>query len=619
MTYASLPAAALSSATELAAVLSVLRQFSAKSGSLTFLKQLHACAIVLGLHRHPLVVHKLISAYSLVRLPAFSRLAFFDSLSADVFQWNSLLTAFSHNVCFHHVVQTFFRMRVLSREKPDGHTLALVSKASGMLRCLRTGRAVHCLVEVLGLELDAVLGNTLMLMYFRCDNPEDARKMFDEIPIKSAASWNALISEHVNSCDGETWKLVRKMQANGEKLDGFTVSTLLPLCTGGGSTGIIRGRQIHGYIVRHLLSLSSELHIGSCLINMYCKGENLVIGRRVFDTLRSRNVFSWTAMISGYVENAVLEEAMRLFSSMPYVGGIMPNEVTLLTILPAVGSLGRMDDGKQIHGFALRHLLADKSSLKNALMDMYSKCGSLVYARCIFDDESLQKDAISWTSMVSAYGIHGKGEEALLLFNKMCSLEIKLDDIVSLGILLACSRAGLVKEGMEIYGLLVGYLGIIPSAEMCSCMVDMLARAGQLDQALGFIDSMPLEPTPSIWGALFRSAVTHSNHKIEHIARKFLIDSEPNNPSNYVTLSNFHASCGRWDDVAKVRKRMKEKGLRKTPGLSWIGINGKFHSFYSADKSHVCSGMIYEALDGLSHEMRDTPSFEHIACGMTML
>nr|AQX44089.1 hypothetical protein [Dendrobium officinale] len=593
-------------------ILRVLRKVAAGTGSLRLAKKSHARMVILGFHHHPFICSTLISAYSLFGLPTLSYLVFFDCSAPNIFLWNSLLASFSNNSCHCQVLTTFYHFRAVSSDSPDGYTLAIVAKALTELLDFRNGSAIHSLVKRLGLVSDTVLSNTIMFLYFKCGHPDDARHVFDEIPVRSVASWNSLISENVNLDGCKEWELVREMQLEGLKPDGFTVSALLPLCARGDSTGLMFGRQIHGYIVRQELRLGSEFHVGSCLISFYCKCGDVTIGKRVFECELRRNVFTWTAMISGYVESGGFDDALRLFYSMNYVDGIIPSEVTIVTILPAIGSLAALDIGKQIHGFSFRHCLNAETSVNNALIDMYSKCGNLVSARNVFDDELWLKDAISWSSIISCYGIHGNGEEALFLFKRMCSLGIKLDHITGVAVLSACGRAGLVKEGMVIYSSMVKNYGVIPSDEMCSCMVDMLGRVGQLEQALDFINSMQFEPGSSIWGALSGAAASHHNNEIQHLASNFLIETEPENPSHYVSLSNFHASFGRWDVVAEVRERMMLKGLRKTPGISWIDVNGKVHSFYVADKSHLCSNMIYEVLDNLSYEMKEATNFHNI-------
>lgn len=506
-------------------------------------------------------------------------------------------------------------------EYPDNYTFATVLKVCSETGDLRTGKTAHCQVIRAGFGLDTVVMNSVSAMYCKCGNLKDGRRVFDEMSHRSAASWNVLIYEYAMSggfcLSRDIWGLVKQMQIDGVKPDAFTVASLLPFCgTQNGNWAF--GREIHCYITRNelcsFLNSGSDLHVGSCLIDMYSKSKNLVMARRVFDRMKSKNIVAWTAMIAGYAHNGVPEEGLMLFRTMQSRDRIPPNRVSIVSILPACSSLAGLMEGKQIHGFSVRTEMNNDASVSNGLIDMYCKCGSLKSARCIFDDDSFCNDAITWSSMIAGYGLHGKGEEAVLLFNKMLMIGIKPDAITYVGVLSACSRAGLVNEGIEIYKLLTEEFGVIPTMEICSCMVDMLGRAGQIDQALNFIKSMPMNPGPSVWGALVSASAIHGNREIQYLAHESLLHLEPEIPSNYVSISNIYAHSGRWDFVAEVRKQMKERGLRKMPGCSWISVNSKIHSFYVADKSHPCSDMIYSMLDNLIIAMKgvDVPDIEYL-------
>ncbi|XP_020095264.1 pentatricopeptide repeat-containing protein At3g46790, chloroplastic-like [Ananas comosus] len=468
----------------------------------------------------------------------------------------------------------------------DPFALAALARAAAARACSGAGAgagaadaaALHAFALRLGaLPADPVLANALVLAYSRCGllSPH-ARQLFDEMPLRTPASWNTLMSELSRSgppsSHKEVFDLLYLMQIDGLRPDGFTVSVVLPLC-GGGPAGLLRGREIHGFVVRNDLGLGSDFHVGSCLIDMYCRVRRVDLGRRVFDKMRVKNVVNWTAMIGAYVEIREFAEAMRLFREMQCKGGIFPNRATLVSVLPAVGSLVSLLEAKQIHGYSFRMWLSREVSLNNALIDTYSKCGSLYYATRIFDDGSWHKDTISWSSIISSYGIHGKGEEAVGLFNEMCSLGIKPDSIIGLVVLSACCRAGLVENALEIYNSLVKDHEIIPTVEMCSCMVDLLGRAGQLNRALDFIKSMKVVPGPSVWGALFDASVIHNNQEMQILAYESLLQLEQKNPSNFVSLSNLHAFSGRWDIVEQVRTKMKQSRLKKMAGCSWLNVN----------------------------------------------
>ena len=407
------------------------------------------------------------------------------------------------------------------------------------------------------------------------------------------------------------------MQIEGFNPDEFTVSILLPLCRSENEK-LNYGRELHCYVVKNELQMNSgsDVHLCCCLLDMYSRNNKLELGRRVFSQLKHRNVYAWTAIVNGYVQQGYFDEGLVLFREMQGRDGIEPNKVSLVSILPAFSSLAGLVGGRQIHGFAIRKELNHEVSLCNALIDMYSKCGSLYCARQVFEYDCINKDVISWSSMISGYGLHGKGEEAIILYDKMVQIGIKPDMITIVGVLSACGRSGLVDEGFRIYSYVVNYFEIKPTSEICSCMVDMFGQSGQLDRALDFIMAMPIEPGPSVWGALVNTSILHENSGMRDLAYSFLIQMEPENPSNYVSLSNLYAASRRWDIVAEVRTRMKERGIRKLPGCSWISINSENHSFYVADKVHPRSDMIYEMLDELILAMKGvgySPDLENSA------
>ncbi|XP_040996620.1 pentatricopeptide repeat-containing protein At1g28690, mitochondrial-like [Juglans microcarpa x Juglans regia] len=571
--------------------------------SLSLSQQCHTQILTHGLGQSPFLATKIVSAYSICGSSTRSRLVFDSVEFKNAYLWNSLINGYLKNRLYNYAFDLFNEM-CSSDERPDDYTLATLAKVSAEIGDSIAGKLIHGKSLRIGFLSDMVVANSLMSMYCRCGQCEESRRLFDEMPKRNSGSWNVLIAGYASSWDRsfdkEMWEAVKFMQNDGVKPDGFTVSSLLPVC--GSDTGRWdHGRELHCFIVKNVLDsgLGSDVHLGCCLIDMYSRNNKVIMGRRVFDRMRCKNVYVWTAMINGYVQDGASDEAFILFHNMQVKDGIEPNSVSLVSILPACGSHGGLLVGKQIHGFAIRKELDNYLPLCNALIDMYSKCGSLVCARRVFEDDSFCKDVISWSSMISGYGLHGRGKEAVLLYEKMLQLGIKPDMITVVGVLSACGRSGLVTEGFNIYSSVLNVYGIEPTVEMCACVVDLLGRSGQLNQALDFIKSMPLEPGPSVWGALVSASVMHGNSEMQDLAYRCLIQVEPKNPSNYISLSNLYATSRRWDVVAEVRTMMKERGLRKAPGCSWISVNGNTHCFYVADKLHPCSNSIYEMLDYL--------------------
>ncbi|KAJ4954840.1 hypothetical protein NE237_011623 [Protea cynaroides] len=584
-----------------------LLQCSIEARSLKHIQQCHCRILSLGFNQSPFLATKLISAYSICGFPRNSLFVFDSVREKNVFVWNSLISGYARNHMFEEALKLFNQMCRGNEIMPDDFTFATLLKISAELESAEIGKVIHCKSIQIGFVSDTVVANSLMSMYGKTENLSTVHKVFNEMGQRSCASWNVLISGYANSVDlefHEVWRLVNLMQREGISPDTFTVSILLPLC--GSNTGKWDyGREIHCFVIRNELTLQSDVHVGCCLIDMYSKGGNIITGRRVFDQMSSKNVVAWTAMISGYVHNGGPVEALSLFREMYMKYEMEPNRVSLVSALPACGSLADLIAGKQIHSFAIRKDLYSEASLTNALIDMYSKCGSLVLARRVFDNDSC-KDTISWSSMIAGYGLYGRGQEAIVLFNEMLQHGIKPDDIVLLGVLSACGRSGLVSEGLDIYNSAIIKYGILPTVEIYACVVDMLGRSGHLSQALDLIYKMPMKPGPSVWGAFFGASVIHGNLEMQDLAYRSLVQLEPESPSNYISLSNVHASSQSWDVVAEVRMMMKERGLRKLPGCSWISISGKTHSFYVADKSHPCSNPIYKTLDELVLAMKET-------------
>ncbi|KAI3676858.1 hypothetical protein L1987_86472 [Smallanthus sonchifolius] len=389
------------------------------------------------------------------------------------------------------------------------------------------------------------------------------------------------------------------MLTEGLNPNEFTLSSLITLC--GSKLGLFDyGRELHCYIVRKMnLDVDSCVRLDCCLIDMYSRCSKVSLARQVFDQMRFRNVHAWTAMISGCLQNGDVEESVHLFCKMRRTSGVEPNEVTLVTLLPACSLIAGLLGVKQIHGLSVKKGFVNHTLLCNSLIDMYSKNGLLTSARKVFDHDCRSKDAISWGCMILGCGVHGEGQVAVALWDKMLANEVKPVAISVVGVLSVCSKSGLVEKGLDVYDKAINVYGLEPTVEMCSCVVDLLARSRQLNEALSFIKAMALEPGPSVWGALVSASVVNTDYETRVLGYKSLIEIEPENPSNYVSLSNLLATSRKWDYVADVPRTMKERKLRKLPGCSWITINSKTHSFVAADKAHSASHKIYEILNEL--------------------
>ncbi|PIA39164.1 hypothetical protein AQUCO_02700383v1 [Aquilegia coerulea] len=306
---------------------------------------------------------------------------------------------------------------------------------------------------------------------------------------------------------------------------------------------------------------------------MYGKCKEMDLARRVFDQMQKRDIAVWNALINGYVSNRLFREALDLFEELK-ANALDPDEPTLVTILSACGHLGALDVGKKIHIYAEERNLLFNVTLGTALVDMYSKCGCIIEAKEVFSKMS-DHDVMTWTSMIGGLAVHGHANDALNLFIQMLNIGLKPDGITFVGVLCACSHAGFVDQGLHYFDSMRSNYKISPTIEHYGCIIDLLGRAGQIQDAYDMISSMEIQPNAIVWRALLSACRLHSNVKIAESSVENLFKLQSDNCGDYVLLSNIYASKGRWDDVKNIRKKMEERGIKKKPGLSLIETNSR--------------------------------------------
>ncbi|XP_051148974.1 putative pentatricopeptide repeat-containing protein At3g13770, mitochondrial [Andrographis paniculata] len=427
------------------------------------------------------------------------------------------------------------------------------------------------------------LRTRLVVMYIKCEALVDARKVFDQMPERNVVSWTAMISGYNKTGrHSEALNLFLQMLRSGTDPNEFTFATVLTSCVG--EHGFKHGTQIHSLLIKS--PFESHIYVGSSLLDLYAKAGRINEARIIFEGLPNRDVVSCTALISGYTQLGLDEEAVDLFCTLQRES--MPlNYVTYTSLLTALSGLATFEYGRQVHARVLRSEPSINVVLHNALIDMYSKCGDLSYARRIFD-KMPERTVISWNAMLAGYGKHGDGKAVVDLYNVMTEEEEQIcpDSTTLLTVLSGCSHGGMEKLGLEIFDTMNGNDRANLGIEHYGCIVDLLGRAGQLEKALKFIEKMPYEPNAAIWGSLLGACKAHKNLRVGTIAGNRLLEIEPENAGNYVILCNLYASDRRWDKVRKLREMMKQKAVTKAPGKSWIEVGQMLHTFYSNDRSH---------------------------------
>lgn len=478
-------------------------------------------------------------------------------------------------------------------------------------KAIREGQRVHSHMIKTHYFPPVYLRTRLIVFYTKCECLGDAQKVFDEMPQRNVVSWTAMISGYSQrGYASEALNLFLKMLRSGTEPNEFTFASVLTSCKG--ALGIEQGRQIHSLIIKSMFE--SHIYVGSSLLDMYSKSGKIHEARGVFESLPERDVVSCTAIISGYAQMGLDEEALELFRRLQREG-MTCNYVTYASVLTALSGLAAVDHGKQVHNHVLRSELPFYVVLQNSLIDMYSKCGNLTYSRRIFDNMT-ERTVISWNAMLVGYSKHGKGGEVVELFKLLKEQnKVKPDTVTFLAVLSGCSHGGMEDRGLEFFDDMVsGKDGVEPEIEHYGCVVDLLGRSGEVEKAFEFVKQMPFEPTAAIWGSLLGACRVHSNVDIGELVAKWLIEIEPENSGNYVILSNLYASVGRWEDARNVRQLMNEKAVIKEPGRSWIELNQTLHTFHASERTHPRKEEVFAKVKELLVEIKQAGYIPDLSC-----
>ncbi|KAM4104933.1 hypothetical protein ACJW30_06G195600 [Castanea mollissima] len=592
--------------------------------------QIHARLLTTGFIRNDFLTTKIILNFISsphAHLVEFARHVFFTRHAfrvrrkqEDPFLWNAVMKSYSHG----REPKQALAMLCLMLENGvfvDKFTFSLVLKACSRVGLVKEGMQIHGLLKKMEFGLDVFLQNCLIWWYLRSGFVEIARQVFDRMPkrdsvsynsmidgyvkcgmIKSARnlfdcmpveeknliSWNSMISGYARSKDGldVAWELFEKMPAR----DLVSWNTMIDGCVKHGKIENAH-RLFNQMPKRDVVSWAN-------MIDGYAKLSSIDAARSLFDGMPERDVVACNAMMAGYVQNGYCMEAVKIFHDMLSKSEMLPDATTLLIVLSAIAQLGHIEKGISIHHYIEENGFSLNGKLGVALIDMYSKCGSIGNAKSVF--EKIEEKSIDhWNAMIGGLAIHGLGELAFDLFMEMEKFCVKPDDITFIGVLNACGHAGLVKEGLICFDLMRRVHKVQPKLQHYGCMIDMFGRSGQIEEARALIEEMPIEPNDVIWRTLLGACKNQENFNIGEPIANSLIRLDYNNPSSYVLLSNIYAGQGMWNEVSRVRMMMKERNLKKTPGCSWIELEGTVHEFFVHDKSHPQVTEIYSMLDSL--------------------
>eukprot|EP01018_Ginkgo_biloba_P011802 Gb_29543 [translate_table: standard] len=583
---------------DLATILSVVHA-CAHLAALRQGKWIHGYIIASGFESDVSVGNSLIAMYAKCGSVNVACRIFNEMHRRDVVSWNAMIVGYIQNGHATEALRLFREMQ-LADVTADSVSMLGVLQAYSQLGALQQGKVTHGYVIRRSFELDVVVGTTLIDMYAKCGSIDFARQLFEKMSKRNVVSWSAMIAGYAqNRHANEALALFNQMLQANLKFDSIAIASVLYACAH--LAALHQGKWVHGFLVRR--GFEMDVSVENSLVAMYAKCGCVEVARQLFDKVSLKSVVTWSAMIAGYAQSGHAKEALTLFHQMQ-VAGVEPNSITMVSLLPALAYLAALQQGKWIHGYIIRSGFESDVIIGTALIDMYAKCGSIKIARGVFD-KMPERDVVSWSAMIAGYGMHGLGEDALVLFSQMQKTGIKPNHVTFISVLSACTHAGLVNEGCQYFHCMVRDYSITPRMEHYVCMVDLLGRSGRLYEALDFINKMPLEPCATVWGALLGACRIHCNIDLGERVAEHIFYLEPENAGCYVLLSNIYAAAGRWNDVAKVRTLMKDKRVKKIPGCSSIEVNSKVHTFLVGDRSHPQSEKIYAALETLYRQMKE--------------
>lgn len=532
-------------------------------------RQLHSVIIKNEFGVNLYVQNALVDMYAKCGALLNARKLFEQINNRDNVSWNAIIVGYVQDEEDEEAFRMFRRM-MSEGIAPDEVSLASILSATANLKSLCKGMQIHCFLLKYGLEKGLYAGSSLIDMYCKCGVVETASVVFLSMPERSVVCVNALISGHAQLSLGEAANVFKYLLFDGLQPSEVTFATLLEACSD--NIDLYFGRQIHCFVLKLGLPYNDEF-LAVSLLGMYMTAQRNADAIGLFSEFPDpKSTIIWTVLISRSAQNDCGEEALLWYQEMR-CHNAMPDQATFASVLRACSILTSLEGGKKIHSLIF-HIGYDKDELTgSSLVDMYAKCGDMKSSAQVFREMISKKDVISWNSMIVGYAKNGYADNALKIFDEMKLANIKPDEVTFLGVLTACSHAGMVPEGREVYDSMISHYGVQPRVDHWACMIDLFGRWGFLGEAEKFIDDMEFEPDSMIWATYLSACRLHGDDaRGQHAAEK-LIELEPQDSSPYVLLSNIHAASGNWDGVKFVRKKMTEKGLKKLPGSSKISLD----------------------------------------------
>jgi pentatricopeptide repeat protein len=498
----------------------------------------------------------------------------------DMVLRTSVVTGYEQNGMAQEALEFFARHVVGEGVVMSPVTLVSVISAAAQLRHVRIGQACHAFALRNDFEYDLVLMNALVGFYMRIEAVQAARRLFDGMTERDVVTWSCMITGYVQS--GETCEALsvyKKMVEAGMKPNSVTLVTVAQACSH--ALDVEEGKRVHDIAVK--IGCELEMTVATALVDMYMKCSCHEKAMQLFRRMPKKDAVACAAVISGLTQNGLPDESMRVFKCM-LLDGPVPDAVTIVKVLAACSESAVVRQAFCLHGYLINTGFCDKIFVAAALVDMYSKCGNLGSAVRVFESAT-EKDVVTWSSMIAGYGVHGLGQQAVALYQRMVASSVRPNSQTFVSVLSACSHSGLVQEGKSIFKSMTQVYGLTPNREHCSAIVDLLGRAGELQEATELLQEMGGTADAHTWCALLAACRTHRVTEMSEVVAAKLLKLDPDHVGYYNLLTNIYAFDEKWDSVKETRGIIRDRGLNKVPGISAVEVNNVMHTFTAGERS----------------------------------
>eukprot|EP00250_Pteridium_aquilinum_P008242 c17797_g1_i2 orf=176-2521(+) len=555
-------------------------------------RSIHDHLVAYGLEGNLILGSSLVDMYAKCGNLDDALLLFNRSREQDIVSWNVLISRWPAEE-----VHLLFEKMQEAGIQPDQVTYISVLKSCLSMHDVEKGLQVHCLVVERGFESDLVVGGSLVDMYAKHGKFDYARSVFNRLPEQNVQIWSALISGYVQNGIGlEALILFEEMQKGGVNPNPITFSSILKACSTIGC--LDKGRYVYGLYVKCGFVL--DLFVGSSLIDMFVKCENLDDARAVFDKLPRKNIVAWSALIGGYAQYGKAQEALQLFKKMQ-ARGIEADEVTFSYALKACSSSAALEQGRGIHALIIERGLESDSFVGSTLVDMYGKLTCLEDAIAVFE-RIPRRDVVTWSALIGSVGHSGDFSSALNHYRRMEEAGLSPDEVTFLCLLTACSRQGLVKEGNLILNSMMVDYGIMPTCAHYNLLIDLYGNADCFSEAEDLLEIMPFDENVVGWISLLSSCRGRKN--LDLGKRCFDQVSAKGHSSAFTLLSNMYIQAGMMENAEKIEHLRRFSNGWKKPGKASIEVDKEVHEFIVGDRVHPESAEILSTLHSLSMDMK---------------